>query len=126
MLSIFMVIAWGVTSFAKFKLTYRDLGNTTHFSISTMQIFPPSQKITIPKYNAVSYSETEELLFLLLLKTILICLVLKNRTCVRSVLEIINFTNCRTWLFSNKYVHEHNLSVSWTLKQSYEIKRTHI
>ena len=39
-----------------FELTYRDSGNTIHFSIFTMQIFPPSQKITIPKYYAVSYS----------------------------------------------------------------------
>ena len=39
-----------------FKLTYRDSGNSIHFSIFTMQVFPPSQKITIPKYNAVSYS----------------------------------------------------------------------
>ena len=36
----------------------RYSGNVTHFSISMMQIFPPSQKIAIPKYNAVSYSET--------------------------------------------------------------------
>ena len=34
-------------------------------------------------------------------------------TCLRFVLEIINFTNCHTWLFSNKYVHGHNFSVSW-------------
>ena len=39
-------------------------------------------------------------------------------TWVRYVLVIINFTNCRTWLFSNKYIHEQNLSVSWVLKQS--------
>ena len=38
----------------------RDLGNMTHFSIFTMQISPPSQKITIPKYNAVSYFEKEK------------------------------------------------------------------
>ena len=36
----------------------------------------------------------------------------KSRTCVSYALEIINFTNCRTWLFSNKHVHEHNFSVS--------------
>ena len=36
--------------------TYRDSGNPIYFSSSTLQIFPPSQKITIPKYNAVSYS----------------------------------------------------------------------
>ena len=38
-----------------FKLMYCDLGNTIHFSIFMSQIFPPSQKITIPKYNTVSY-----------------------------------------------------------------------
>ena len=50
-------------------LIYHDLGNMIHFSIFTMQIFPPGQKIMIPKYNAVSYSKTETF-FLLLLKTI--------------------------------------------------------
>ena len=48
---------------AGFELTYRDSGNTFCFSIFTTQIFPPSQKITITKYNAVSYSETEKLFF---------------------------------------------------------------
>ena len=46
-----------------YKLTYRDLGNMTYFSIFTMQIFPPSQKNMIPKYNAVSYSWTDKLFF---------------------------------------------------------------
>ena len=41
---------------AGFELMYRDSGNTIHFPIFAMQIFPPSQKITTPKYNAVSYS----------------------------------------------------------------------
>ena len=45
---------------AGFKLTYHDLGNTIHFSIFTMHTFPPSQKITISEYNAVSQSETEK------------------------------------------------------------------
>ena len=58
---------------------YRDLGDTIDFSIFTMQIFPPSQKITITKYNAVSYPETEKLFFLLLLKTISICQAVTNR-----------------------------------------------
>ena len=102
------------------NLTYCDSGNTIHFSIFTMLIFPPSQKITIPKYNAVSYSETEKLFF---------SAAVKNnfnmpggdklRTCVCYVFEIINFTNCRTWLFANnKYIQEQNFSVSWVLKQS--------
>ena len=36
-----------------------------------------------------------------------------TRTCVRYVLGITSFISCRTWLFSNKYVLEHNFSVSW-------------
>ena len=39
-----------------FKLTNRNLGHTNQFSIFMMQTFPPSQKIMIPKYNAISYS----------------------------------------------------------------------
>ena len=42
----------------------------------------------------------------------------KLHTCVHYVHKIINFTNCYTWLFSNKYNHKHNFSVSWVLKQS--------
>ena len=61
-----------------FQLTYCDLGNTIHFSIFMMQIFPPSQKITIPEYNAVSNSEIETPFFLLLLKTISISQALTN------------------------------------------------
>ena len=63
---------------AGFKLTYCDSGNMIHFSIFTMQVFPLSQKITIPEYNAVSQSKTDSF-FLLLLKTISICHVLANR-----------------------------------------------
>ena len=33
--------------------------------------------------------------------------------CVSDVLDIINFKNCRSWLFFNKYVLEHTFSVSW-------------
>ena len=105
-------------SITGFKLTYRDSVNATHFSIFTMQIFSPSQKITISKYNVVSYSEAEKLFFPAIKNNFNMPGVDKSRTCVRYALEIINFTNCRTWLFSNKYVHEHNFSVSWILKQS--------
>ena len=42
----------------EFELTHGDLGSTIHFSIFMMQISPPSQKILIPMYNAVSYSIT--------------------------------------------------------------------
>ena len=31
---------------------------------------------------------------------------------IRYVLEIIHFTNCHTWLFSNKYIHKRNFLVS--------------
>ena len=37
----------------------------------------------------------------------------KLLSCVQYVLEVINFTSCRTWLFSCKYVHKHNFSFSW-------------
>ena len=47
-----------------FELKICDSGNMIHFSIFTIQIFPPSQRITIPKYNTVSYSETEKQNFL--------------------------------------------------------------
>ena len=50
-----------------FELTYRDSGNMNHLSIFTIQIFPPSQNIMIPKYNKVSYSKTEKKNFFLLL-----------------------------------------------------------
>ena len=34
-----------------FELMYRDSGNTIDFSFFTMQIFPPSLKITVLKQN---------------------------------------------------------------------------
>ena len=59
---------------AAFELTYLNSGKTIHFSIFTMKIFPPCQKITIPKHNAVTYYSIEKQnFFLLLLKTISIC-----------------------------------------------------
>ena len=39
-----------------FELTYRDSGNMIHFSVFMMKIFPPCPKVTIPKYNAFSFS----------------------------------------------------------------------
>lgn len=45
---------------AGFELMHRDLGNTIHFSIIMIQVFPPSQNIMIPKYNKVSHSKTEK------------------------------------------------------------------
>ena len=80
--------------YSGFELTYRDSGSTNHFLIFTMQIFPPSQKITIPKYNAVSYSLAENLSSALVKNNVKILVVDKSRTCVCCVLEIINFANC--------------------------------
>ena len=58
-------MANALTNFkVRFKLTYGDSRNMIHFSIFSIQIFPSSQKITIPKYNTVSYSETEKQNFL--------------------------------------------------------------
>ena len=37
----------------------------------------------------------------------------KSQMCICSILEIKNLTNCCTWLFFNKYAHEHTFSVSW-------------
>ena len=54
-------ISW---CFSDFELTYRDSGNSIHFSIFLIQIFPSSQNIAIPKYNKVSYSKTEKQEFL--------------------------------------------------------------
>ena len=36
-----------------FELMYCDLGNAMHFSFLTIQFFPPTQKITIPKKVSV-------------------------------------------------------------------------
>ena len=72
------------------------MGNMIHFSIFMMQIFPSSQKITIPKYNTVSYFKREELFFAAVKNNFNMTGVDKSLTCVRYVLEILNFTNCRT------------------------------
>ena len=36
---------------AGFELMHRELGNTIHFSVITIQVFPPSQNITILRTN---------------------------------------------------------------------------
>ena len=61
----------------RFELMYYDSENTIQFLFFTMQMFPPCQKITILKYNAVSYSLKEKI-FLLLLKTISYACVMFN------------------------------------------------
>ena len=82
---------------AGFALTYRDSRNTILFLIFTLQIFPPNKKITIPKCNAVFYSETEKKIFSAAVKNNFnMSGGDKSRACVRYVLEIKNFTNCRT------------------------------
>ena len=50
----------------------------------------------------------------------------KLRTCVRYVLEIINFTDYRTGLFSNKYFTNTFFQFLEYVKQSHENKRTYI
>ena len=54
---------------AGFELTYRDSQNTIHFSFFTIQFFPPSLKITIPKQSFFLNGETN-LIFLVPLETI--------------------------------------------------------
>ena len=71
-----------------------------HFSIFTMQIFPLSQKIKIPEYNAVSQSETEKVVSVDVKNNFNMSCVDKSWTCVRHVLKIVNFTNCHT-MFTN-------------------------
>ena len=79
--------------------------------------FPTRQKITIPKYNAVSYSQRN-----------FFSAAIKNKFQYARCRKIAymhtlhtrnhKFYKLRTWLLSDKYVSEHNLSVSWVLKQS--------
>ena len=78
------------------RINIRDSGNTIHFSIFTMQIFPLSQKTTIPEYNAVSQSETEKFFFNDGKNNSSMSCVDKSRTCVCHVLKIVNSTNCCT------------------------------
>ena len=54
---------------AGFELTYRDSQNTIHFSFFTIQFFPPSLKITIPKQSFFLNGETN-LIFLVPLEKI--------------------------------------------------------
>ena len=54
-------IIWGEVGLQmSSKIWTTLLGNMTHFSFFMMQISPPSQRIIIPKYDAVSYSSTEK------------------------------------------------------------------
>ena len=90
-----------------------------HLLIFTMQIFPPTWKITIPKYNAVSYSQTTEKLFSAAVKNNFnMPGIDKLYMCVCYIRETINLPNCHIWLISNKYVYKHIFSVSYVLKQS--------
>ena len=41
--------------FTGFELMYGDSGNTMHCSFFTIQFFPPTQKITMPRKVSVSY-----------------------------------------------------------------------
>ena len=44
-------IPWNCNIKSGFKLTYRDSGNTIHFSFFMSQFLSPGQKITISKHN---------------------------------------------------------------------------
>ena len=59
---------------------YCDLGSTIQFSFFTMQFFPPTEKIMIPKYDKFFFSQTKEqkqnFFLLLLSKRISICVVI--------------------------------------------------
>ena len=101
-----------------YELTYGDLGNMIYFSIFMMQIFPPSQKNVIPKYNAVLIPEQINFFSAAVKNNFNMPGIDKLRTCISYLLKIVNFTNSCTWLISNKYVDVHNFSVSWVLKQS--------
>ena len=49
----------------------------------------------------------------------------KSWTCIRDVLEIRNFTNCRTWLFFNKYVHKTRFQFPEYVKEFQDIRSTY-
>ena len=92
--NIFFIVHQGL---AGFELRYLDLGNMIHFSIFMMQMFPSSQKITIPKYDSFLFQK-RNFFFAAVKNNFNMTGVDKSLTCVRYVLEILNFTNCRTWL----------------------------
>ena len=50
----YLVRELSFASRAGFKITYCDLGNTMHFPLFTIQFFPLTQIITIPKKVSVS------------------------------------------------------------------------
>ena len=61
-----------------------------------MQICPPGQKITIPKHNAVSYSQTEKVFFNAVKNNFNMTDIDISPMCIRYIFEIINFANCCT------------------------------
>ena len=80
-------------------LDSRHLWNQVNMSV---KISPPRQEIPITKYNAVSYSETEKLSFLLLLKTISICQAVTNRIRAYVKLYKLLYLIALTSIFTNK------------------------
>ena len=79
-----------------YELTYGDLGNMIYFSIFMMQIFPPSQKNVIPKYNAVLIPEQINFFSAAVKNNFNMPGIDKLRTCISYLLKIVNFTNSYT------------------------------
>ena len=50
----------------------------------------------------------------------------QSPTCVSDVLEIINCRNCRTWLFFNKYAHEHTFQFREYVGTNFEKLGVHV
>ena len=45
----------------------------------------------------------------------------KLHMCICDILAIVNFTNCTTSLFFNKYAHKHTFSVSWKCEMTWHV-----
>ena len=87
-----------------FKLTYCDSGNTIHFSISRCKfsyLVKKSQYQSIMQFLILKH---RNLFFAAVKNNFNMPGVDKSRMCVCYIFKIINFTNCCTWLFPNKYV----------------------
>ena len=56
--------------FTGFELMYHVSGNRIHFSIFKIQIFPPTQKITVSIIQFLISKQKKQIFFLLLLKAI--------------------------------------------------------
>ena len=108
------------------ELRYRDSLNTI-LIVFSVQVFPPSQKITIPKYEIVSLSlaETQNSFLILPIKKISICIdMFSERIFVVFLLLLLAHINClMTRFFSLVKIEVSSfqqyiafLSVHYTLK----------